>query len=350
MSDMLKVFAEDLKAVRLEKKLTLKSISQQTRLNVTILENIESGDFNFQPQAYIRAFLKQYINCLELDPEETMFDYDLAKSNKYKSKRTGVSKTQEPVIEKKVSAEDEILKKTPPENPKGEPETPIEIADEKKTDATPEPEPAKIPPTAKKDTEVIPESKTQPQPITGKNYDYSQPQKEKKKISFSFQNSPVVRNISMILFAALVLIGLYSLVNILFFEGSNDKPEVIRQNFDDVVKEQEQKILNKRTPEEIQDSIKKAEMESALANDSITLKITGVSSGVLYLVTDSLNIRKPQKVQYEKNDVMMFKAQKMFFISSDETGSFRATVNDVPLKFSETDVSRVRVDRDGVAK
>ncbi|MCB0729274.1 MAG: helix-turn-helix domain-containing protein, partial [Ignavibacteriae bacterium] len=86
MADI-KTFAADLKAVREEKNLTLKSISQQTRLNISILENIENGDFTFQPQAYIRAFLKQYINSLDLDMEETLFDYDLARSGKYKPKQ-----------------------------------------------------------------------------------------------------------------------------------------------------------------------------------------------------------------------------------------------------------------------
>ena len=58
---MLKSFAEDLKSVREEKNISLKDISARTRLNVSILENLENGEFSFQPQTYIRAFLKQYI-------------------------------------------------------------------------------------------------------------------------------------------------------------------------------------------------------------------------------------------------------------------------------------------------
>jgi len=84
---MVKIFAEDLKAIREEKNISLKSISQQTRINLSALENLENGDYSFQPQAYIRAFLKQYIACLDLDVEEVLFDYDLARSGKYKSNR-----------------------------------------------------------------------------------------------------------------------------------------------------------------------------------------------------------------------------------------------------------------------
>ena len=95
---MLKSFAEDLKSVREEKNISLKDISARTRLNVSILENLENGEFSFQPQTYIRAFLKQYIISIGLDPEEILFDYDLARSGKYKSKRQNVSAVSEESI------------------------------------------------------------------------------------------------------------------------------------------------------------------------------------------------------------------------------------------------------------
>ena len=101
---MVKIFAEDLKAIREEKNISLKSISQHTRLNITILENLENGEFTFQPQAYIRAFLKQYIACLDLDVEEVLFDYDLARSGKYKSNRPEKPEPEE--IEEEIEEEE----------------------------------------------------------------------------------------------------------------------------------------------------------------------------------------------------------------------------------------------------
>ena len=154
----------------------------------------------------------------------------------------------------------------------------------------------------------------------------------------------------MVLFALLVLLGIYSLINILFLEGSKDKPEVIRQNFDDVVKEQEKKILGKRTPEEIQDSIRKAEDELAAAGDSITLKITGLGAGTFYLVTDSVNYSKPEKISFEKGEIGIFKARKYFFVSLENTESVKATVNDIPLKFENKKVSKVKISRSGIVK
>ncbi|MCB0727783.1 MAG: hypothetical protein KDD00_09990, partial [Ignavibacteriae bacterium] len=135
-----------------------------------------------------------------------------------------------------------------------------------------------------------------------------------------------------------------------FLEGSKDKPEVIRQNFDDVVKEQEQKILGKRTPEEIQDSIKKAEEELAAAGDSITLKITGLGAGSFYLVTDSVNYSKPEKITFSKGETGVFKAKKNFYISTDNTEVVKATVNDVPIKFDNKSVSKVKIGRSGVVR
>lgn len=96
----------------------MKSIAQQTRLNISVLESIENGDFTFQPQTYIRAFIKQYAACLDLDVEEVLFDYDLARSGKYKQKfpadpgrasaGTQVTTTDEPDIQEKETKE-EIL-------------------------------------------------------------------------------------------------------------------------------------------------------------------------------------------------------------------------------------------------
>lgn len=348
MADNVKTFAEDLKAVREEKNLTLKSISQHTRLNMAILENIENGDFSFQPQAYIRAFLKQYINCLGLDLEETLFDYDLARSGKYKPKIVNINTNSGTAADKEESPEVRNSKSKISEKLKGIVDAPKKAAETSRTETDAVNDPEKIPIEKKEQPDISIKPKNDNKTTSDKNYSFTQPVKEKKNVSLSFLSSPIVRNISLIIFAALVLLGLYSLINILFIEGSNERPEVIRQNFDDVVSEQEQKILGKRTPEEIQDSIKKAEMEMTQAKDSIILKITGLGTGVLYLVTDSVNYNNPQRIRFEKNDELTFKAGKLFFISSEKTGSFKATLNDEPLKFSKTEVSKIKITKSGI--
>ncbi|HMQ70132.1 MAG TPA: helix-turn-helix transcriptional regulator [Ignavibacteria bacterium] len=411
MADI-KTFAADLKAVREEKNLTLKGISQQTRLNISILENIENGDFTFQPQAYIRAFLKQYINSLDLDIDETLFDYDLARSGKYKPKQSSYNtespqnseeipeqKSSRTKITDKLKGMVDSQKKAPAEkiSDKTEDELTIEIPDKKEEinknisenikeefaneeseEANTEKEEENIEDLREKlrnelreemRNEIrqeikkeIPEVKNdiKKEVKAEKNYIqkkpeekyYTKPDKSRDKsgISLAFLNSPAIRNIFMILFVILVLVGIYSLVNILFLEGSKDKPEVIRQNFDDVVKEQEQKILGKRTPEEIQDSIRRAEEELAAAGDSITLKVTGLGAGSFYLITDSVNYSKPEKITFTKGETGVFKAKKNFFISAENTEIVKATVNDVPIKFGNKSVSKVKIGRSGVIR
>lgn len=352
---MLKIFAEDLKFIREEKKISLKSISQQTRLNVTILESMESGDYTFQPQPYIRAFLKQYINSLGLDLDETLFDYDLARSGKYKSKidRPKVS-PKETVIEEKKKEEIEI-KESSKEIDKDKALTHSDeiIIEEKKADAMSKSDEKTV---SKSSEEIKPFSEDRKEKVVTlkhpeeKKKVYTDPGIMKKSFFSSVMGSPVVKNIVLILFILLVLLGIYSLINILFLEDSKDKTEIVRQNFDDVIKEQEKKILGARTPEEVQDSIRKAEEELALAKDSITLKITSINSGTVFLVIDSVNYNQPQKIEFEKNEVGIFKAQKSFFISSGNTESFKASVNNVPIKFNKLSVSKVKITKEGVAK
>lgn len=347
---MLKAFADDLKAIREEKNLSLKTISQQTRLNIVVLENLENGDFNFQPQAYIRAFLKQYVASLGLDVEETLFDYDLARNGKYKAKRIN-SGTTSPPAENKIEGDNKEERKPVVTDMANEP------SPKKKT----EPDEEKYLTPDELNKVLRSESSSHNAPIkkveskTLKTSGMVEPaHSESGKGGMGFfrnlLNSPVVRNIAMILFFILVLLGVYSLVNILFLDGSKDNPEIVRQNFDDVVREQEKKILGKRTPEEIQDSIRKAEELLLASKDSITLKIVAIADGSLFLVTDSVNYSKPDKIEFEKGDQGTFKAGRTFHISSTNTKSFKASVNDIPISFDKTSVSKIRIDKTGTTK
>ena len=350
---MLKSFAEDLKSVRVEKNISLKDISARTRLNVSILENLENGEFSFQPQTYIRAFLKQYIVSVGLDPEEILFDYDLARSGKYKSKRQNVSALNEEsaaeinvkdqrteIKNSKVGIADKL--KVIAESPKKL----VEEIKNLKTDDTGE----KNTDRAKESPEVKPKQILSINTTENKKTSAINNSGRGSSFSFSFLNSPLFRNLFLIVVILLLILGLYSLANMLFFEGKKDKPEIIRQNFDDVVKEQERKILGKRTPEEIQDSIRKAEEDIAASKDSIVLIITSANTGTVFISSDSVNYSRPEKIQFEKNMTGTFKAKKFFHISSGNTESFKATVNNTPLKFPDKSVSKIKITKAGIIK
>lgn len=346
---MLKNFAEDLKYIREENNISLRDVSNKTRLNISILENLEIGDYNFQPQAYIRAFLKQYITAIGLDPEEVLFDYDLARSGKYKSKRQNQASaseinTAENITEEKRTVSEKIQELTKsPDIASGS-----KIKEESSESAVSgTQEKTEVNETA--GYEYKPRNRFTINTNTSKPSSVN-PEIKKTPDSLSFLNSPVLRNIVLIFFAVLIIAGLYSLINMIFFEGSRDKPEIIRQNFNDVVNEQERKILGKRSPEEIQDSIRKAEEMLNADGDSVILSITSVLPGTVYIVTDSVNYGKPDKIEFEKNMTGEFKAKKFFHISTANTSSFKAKINNKTLNFDSKSVSKVKINKDGIVK
>ncbi|RMD49783.1 MAG: DUF4115 domain-containing protein [Ignavibacteria bacterium] len=96
----LKEFAEELKAIREEKKITLQQIKARTRIDMAYLEAIEEGNFNIMPQVYMRAFIKEYAESIGLDSKDTLAKYDLAKEGKLVATSEFVDKREEEPAEK----------------------------------------------------------------------------------------------------------------------------------------------------------------------------------------------------------------------------------------------------------
>jgi transcriptional regulator with XRE-family HTH domain len=282
---MLIKFAEDLKIFRESKKITLLQIANETKIHISNLERIENGDFNFMPQPYIRAFLKQYIRCLGLDEKETLYNFDLAKSGRYQpqagelKEREGKEKKEPEVVKEEKPAEPEKELPVPEEKASGEVET-METLFEEKAPASPvksiKPKERKrfvpAPPVKKIEVErnvsfsEEPELKKQPQ---------------KKSINFS---PSIFKSLGIAVVVLLLGYGIYLLVTTVFLTGtSKSKYDIVRQNFDTVVKENEKKILGKRSKEEIEDSIKTAvrvqDSIKKAANDSLTLEIKCLKKG-----------------------------------------------------------------------
>ena len=336
---MLKEFARDLKTIREQKDISLKSIAQQTRLNLSALESLEAGDFTFQPQTYIRAFLKQYIAALDLDVEEILFDYDLARSGKYKPKFI-----HEPEREPEAPA-------APPSKATSENDF-TENVKSTEADFDGRTRENKVEDTTSDVYNELPE-------ISGKVRIMRDPPPKRTPIvtesqkdgpSFNFLASSLFRKIIFAVLGVLILLGIYSLINILFIEGKNESPEIIRQNFDEVVKEQEKRLLGKKTPEEIQDSIKKANELSKSKTDSVMIVLTGLEYGEIYVVTDSSNYSDPKKITYDKGDVKTFKAKSSLHITSGNTKTFEAILNGSPLEFDTKAIRKVKITKQGVVK
>jgi hypothetical protein len=69
-------FGEELKKLRLDKQVSLMDISFSTRINIKFLEAMEAGRFSVLPQAYVRAFLREYGEAVGLTADEIMLRYD----------------------------------------------------------------------------------------------------------------------------------------------------------------------------------------------------------------------------------------------------------------------------------
>lgn len=400
------VFAKDLKTIREQKDISLKTIAQKTRLNQVVLEKLESGDFTFEPQAYIRAFIKQYAATLDLDTEEVLFDYDLAKSGKYKQKFLHEAESvQEEVAEvvpeppKKHKPAPEELKQEVPEAPKAIVNIREEQIEEEEHEEVPEEEQEK---KVQEETKQIIHEKEDDDDFDSSDETMSaqdseeefarqdeteeqasavqdsgtedvfkelpghetkvrivrdlpvqktplQIETQKQNRSFNPLTSPVFRNIALIVVGILILLGIYSLVNALFLDSGKGEPEIIRQNFDDVVKEQEKRILGVRTPEEIADSIKRSnDSLKAIKSDSLTFTITAVAYGEIYIVTDSANYNKPVKVVYNEGDVKTFKAKNSLHITTGDTKTFEAKLNGSPIEFDTKAVRKVKITSAGI--
>jgi len=79
---MLNKFAEELKAARTERNLTLQQIAAKTRIDLKFLEEMEKGNFSFLPELYINAFLKEYVRLVGLDENLMLKKFAAAKSGK----------------------------------------------------------------------------------------------------------------------------------------------------------------------------------------------------------------------------------------------------------------------------
>jgi transcriptional regulator with XRE-family HTH domain len=71
----LEQFGEELRQLRLERKISLMDISTETRINVKFLEAMERGQFQILPQTYVRAFLREYALILGMSPSDLMRKY-----------------------------------------------------------------------------------------------------------------------------------------------------------------------------------------------------------------------------------------------------------------------------------
>ena len=73
---------EELKSLREEKGVTLQQIHNKTRIDLKYLKAIENGEFSIMPDIYMRAFVKEYAQAIQLSPEAAVKKYEAALKGK----------------------------------------------------------------------------------------------------------------------------------------------------------------------------------------------------------------------------------------------------------------------------
>jgi cytoskeletal protein RodZ len=89
MNEEQKNIFDELKRIRLEKKITLKQISQSTRIQLKYLESLEKGNLLEIPEIYDKLFFKSYIKYLNI-PESEYYDQFLEFRKTIRDDRTAI--------------------------------------------------------------------------------------------------------------------------------------------------------------------------------------------------------------------------------------------------------------------
>ena len=105
---MLDKFAEELKQLRKSKDLTLQQLSVKTKIDHKFLEAMESGDFEFLPDLYVKAFVREYVKILGADEQLYMKKYEAARSGGIYEEEAEPDKTETPVEPPPVTPKPEV--------------------------------------------------------------------------------------------------------------------------------------------------------------------------------------------------------------------------------------------------
>lgn len=331
---MLEKFAEDLKSAREKAGITLMDMASETRLHYTIFEKLENGDFNFQPLPYIRAFIKQYARCVNLNSDQVIKDFDSARTGRYTTKKSAskpkVLKEEKEHIQESVR---EIFEEKPVPGPKpvSEPES------------IPEPKPFSETVKEEKIIEDIYESPEEKQLYSGprkiqvEKDSFNEPPDDKKpNFSKSFHdNLTYLKYTGIVILILLIGFGIFYFAKTIFFD-SDDSIELVRQSPQDA----EDEGISKTTI----DSLKAAkEKEEADAKNKIVLKVVAREDGRIIVSTDNNITRETELVELKKGQEREWRAKEYFYLRTLNSNAFKVTLNDKQVRFRLRDTRNAKI-------
>jgi hypothetical protein len=296
---MLKEFARDLKKLRELKGITISEISAQTRINPKFLNNIESGIFDFQPETYIRSFIKEYAKAIGENEHHVLNDYDKAKAGFY-ARRKFVSKEGKEIV---------IPEDKPPIF---EGET-----------------------TENQDEELV----------YSKGIQKEKPDYYKSEYEFSgndTQGKTFARKIIFGILVAAVLAGIYFLAAYLNDSGDK-KTEIKPKSFKEMSSEYENKIADKR------DSIRKQDSLKSVAADSLRLMVRALKDITIKVYIDE---NKVLEEVIPAKDSLLLKAKEQFRFSATANSSVELYLNGAylrkPVTLTGTSIKNLVIKKEGI--
>lgn len=308
---MLKDFGLDLKKLRESKNITIAEVSAQTRINPKFIEKIESGIFDFQPDTYIRAFLREYARVINENEEKILGDYNKAKSGFYPKKN--VKKDEHTLSIKPVIEPQE-------EQPRKIEKAPAESIMEKSGDNE---EPVKS-----------------PRPF--KQYDDEEEEE--------YSNKTWTQKILLGLLILVILAGAYYLYTYLNESGKNDS-NVKPKEFNETMEGYEQKI-NPKTIDSvaIKDSLE-ALNTSTTVSDSLKLTIVASKDIRIKVYVDEKRIVEEEIPA--KDSISIF-AKDQFRFSSSGNASVDIYLNGKYLKkpsyLTTNTIKNLIIDKNGIVR
>lgn len=327
---MLDKYAEELKQLRLDKNLTLQQVAQYTRIDIKFLEALEDGDFAFQPELYIKAFIKDYIKALDEDPVLYLKKFDYAKQGKVYEE----PKAQEPVKKSHLSFRSQPKKE---EEPQGTSDTLFPFT----KDAASEPEPVQE--KEEEDNNHYIEA-----PIEYPEVNKSEPPKMKvSKTSFNAVSTgpaPIEYNPSGIDKQWIIIGGigicfvLIIAVYFLFFKG--DSRKIITENS---YQQELSENSNRYTEPE-----KTAAVDStrAVNSDSLVLEISSTQKTWLSMQRDST---RAKDLSLTPGQPVKFTAKYNYTLFTNKAKLLSLTLNGRKLEFTmDGNLAKFQVNKDGV--
>jgi cytoskeletal protein RodZ len=286
---MFETLAEELRNAREKNNLSLQQLSTRTKIDVKFLEAMETGDFAYLPEIYVKAFTKQYARAVGLDEEIII--------KKYEAFKKGL-----PYEDKIPKAEDKKEIKPVKEN----------IKEEKpKTQEQSKPESA-LPP-------YIYNAVKSPTPASDDSTGY-----DRKKILFGS-----------------VIVGLVVISAIIYFLFLRQSPEIIvpEKPIEDVIKENKQRFIEKNKPDSL--------INSTVLSDSLNLTIQAKDTSWVKIILDDKKVDEFIIFPGSKKNIS---AENNYKITFGNSGGIKLNLNNKPLNFTgkKNEIKYALIDKNGL--